>query len=437
MTSAFNHIALFTRAPIPGHCKTRLIPALGADGAAALHEQLTRRQLQTFWELYGQGEPIAGSLWSSGEPISHVAARYGSNLDIRDQGQGDLGDRMARAFATLFAEGARKVVLIGTDLPGIDAAYLQDAFAALDKADVVFGPATDGGYGLIGLNAAQPGLFSGIAWSTSKVLAQSEAAALRLGLSSQRLDPRADIDEPEDLVHLPSDPVQPREVVSLIIPTLNEAANLPATLAAARAFSLDVEVIVSDGGSTDGTVDLARRLGCLVTQTQSGRGAQLNAGAALATQPNLLFLHADTRLPLGWSAAATELNQPGVALVAYPLALDIQASWARLVAWGANWRSRLLSLPYGDQGLLIRKADFDVLGGFQTLPIMEDYDLVRRARRLGRVLLSRWGPAVTSARRWQQRGILRTTAINQAMLLGHAIGLDPERLARFYRARKG
>lgn len=220
--------------------------------------------------------------------------------------------------------------------------------------------------------------------------------------------------------------------LAVVIPTLNEATNIAATLAAVLAAP-DVEAIVVDGGSRDGTPEAAEAAGARVLTAGAGRAAQQNAGAAATSADMLLFLHADTRLPAGWADAVRQaLADPGLALGAFSLAIDGATLAERLVAAGANWRSRTWGVPYGDQALFLRRATFERLGGFAPLPIMEDWDLARRARALGRIRMLDLA-VVTSPRRWRKLGVVRTLWRNQLMLLGWRIGLAPDRLAAFYR----
>ncbi|NTV13331.1 MAG: glycosyltransferase family 2 protein [Desulfobulbaceae bacterium] len=220
--------------------------------------------------------------------------------------------------------------------------------------------------------------------------------------------------------------------ISVIIPTWNEAANLPATLAAlGRADA--VEIIVADGGSSDATVALAQAAGLRLVLTPPGRARQQNAGAAGASGEILLFLHADTLLPAGFAEEIRAcLNQPGVVAGAFHLGIAGEGWGLRLVERLANWRSRWLQMPYGDQGLFLRRESFVGLGGFPEQEIMEDFALVRRLRQLGRVELLAL-PVLTSARRWQKLGVIRTTLLNQLLLLGYFLGVAPARLAGWYR----
>lgn len=224
-------------------------------------------------------------------------------------------------------------------------------------------------------------------------------------------------------------PEQP--LISVIIPTLNEAIHLPRTLAA-LAGAVEVEVIVVDGGSRDDSLALALAAGATTLVTGGGRGAQMNQGAAQARGELLLFLHGDTLVSPGFEYWIRHcLGQPGVVAGAFDLAIDGPGWGLRWVEWGVKQRSRWLQLPYGDQGLFLRADRFRCLGGFPALPIMEDVALVQQLRqrgRIARVPLS----VLTSARRWQRLGVIRTTLINQIMVLGYSLGIPPSRLARWY-----
>jgi rSAM/selenodomain-associated transferase 2 len=192
-------------------------------------------------------------------------------------------------------------------------------------------------------------------------------------------------------------------------------------------------VIVADGGSTDDTCDVALARGVRVVVADGGRGVQLNQGAALARGEILLFLHADTQLPPqaeAWVRSA--LAQPGVVAGAFDLAIDGSGWGLRWVEWGVKWRSRWLHLPYGDQAIFLSADRFRQMGGFAPLPIMEDFDLVRRLNRQGHLAIVPV-PVVTSSRRWERLGVWRTTLANQGMVLGYLLGRDGQQLADWYR----
>jgi rSAM/selenodomain-associated transferase 2 len=219
------------------------------------------------------------------------------------------------------------------------------------------------------------------------------------------------------------------QTLSIIVPTLNAAADLPQTLAAcSEAHAL--EHIVVDGGSTDGTGSLAMRLGADVVTAPRGRGAQLSAGAAAARGDWLLFLHADTRPQPGWAAAArAQMRDPSRAGY-FAFALDDASPQARRLERLVAWRCRALALPYGDQGLLIARSLYEEVGGFRPLPLMEDVDLVRRLGR--RRLAALPAAAVTSAEKWRRQGWARRSARNLACLSLWFLGVPPHVIRRLY-----
>ena len=223
--------------------------------------------------------------------------------------------------------------------------------------------------------------------------------------------------------------------VSALIPTLNAAASLPATLAALGGHV--AEIIVADGGSADGTPQLAKNLGARVITGNRGRGVQLRAAADTATQPWLLALHADTRPGPGWQeAAAGFIAHPDNTAQAahFRFALDHPAPEARRLEAMVAWRCRRLGLPYGDQGLLIARDFYRALGGYEPIPLMEDEALIRR---IGRKRL-RALPVdfITSAEKWQRDGWYGRSARNLFCLALWFAGVSPERIARVYARRR-
>lgn len=223
-------------------------------------------------------------------------------------------------------------------------------------------------------------------------------------------------------------------MISIIIPTLNEGANLQATLA--QLSQVNVEILVVDGGSGDRTVAIAAAFGAKIIKSLPGRSRQMNAGAAAASSEILLFLHADTRLPADFADAVHEiLAELGTIAGAFRLRIEGDLAGLRWVERGVNWRSKYLQFPYGDQGIFLRADTFDKIGGFPDLPIMEDFELVRRLRRLGRVAIAPTA-VQTSGRRWQKLGVVKTTLINQTVIAGYLLGVSPDRLASWYRQRR-
>lgn len=224
--------------------------------------------------------------------------------------------------------------------------------------------------------------------------------------------------------------------ISVVIPTLNEQPVLAERLSETRGAG--IERIVVDGGSSDGTVVLARECGAeRVLVCEAGRGRQLEAGLRVARGDVVLFLHADTRLTPAWASAVRgALADPGVAGGAFRLRFDAEGAGFRWVELWAGLRARVLGLPYGDQALFARRSVLEASGGIAQVPIFEDLDLARTVRRAGRLaLLSE--PAVTSARRYREHGAGRVAVRNSLALAAYLLGLDRERVARWYTGRSG
>ena len=221
--------------------------------------------------------------------------------------------------------------------------------------------------------------------------------------------------------------------ISVIIAALDEAETVRDCVARALTCA-DAEVIVVDGGSSDGTVELAAVSGATVFSETACRAVQMNRGAVESNREYLLFLHADTLLPEGYMAHVRDvLRRPGIFMGAFRLGIAGGGTGLRLVEHGANLRSRIFSLPYGDQGFFMTRENFARSGGFARVPVMEDFEFVTRVKKMGGIGLAK-ARVLTSSRRWRTLGLVRTTIVNQLMITGYLAGTAPERLARLYAA---
>jgi rSAM/selenodomain-associated transferase 2 len=344
---------------------------------------------------------------------------------------------MREAFREAFRQGARSVVIIGSDCPGITADLLERAFVELETRPLVLGPACDGGYYLVGLKGPAPALFDDISWGRDDVLQRTLSRARRHGMGFTLLRELPDVDRPEDLPLVEANGVQvpiasPRPRLSVIIPTLNEAKNLPRAVMSAR-LARNAEVVVADGGSVDGTVSVAQGLGVRVVRCEKGRAAQMNVGAEAATGEMLVFCHADTRLPPGYDTQVRRLlPQDRAAGGAFRIAIDDARPALTFLAASINARSLIRRTPYGDQAFFVARNLFRRMGGFRDMPLMEDYEFITRLRRHGRIVIAP-GTVLTSARRWRTLGVVRATLTNHAIVAAYRLGLSPQRLALWYR----
>lgn len=223
----------------------------------------------------------------------------------------------------------------------------------------------------------------------------------------------------------------PAAAISVVVPVLDEAVVLPATLVAARQAGV-CELIVVDGGSRDTTVAAAQALADRVLAAPRGRASQMNAGAAAARGEVLLFLHADTRLPAGGAEAVRRaLADARVVGGRFDVRLDAPGVAYRVIERLISLRSRLTRVASGDQGIFVRRRVFERLGGFPPLPLMEDLALARQLKHAGRVACLR-DAVLTSARRWQRGGVVRTVVLMWGLRAAYYAGVSPERLARAY-----
>ncbi len=495
---------IFTRYPQPGHTKTRLIPGVGSRGAALLQRWMTELMIDRAIEWQRRANPagLDGLLDDDRDPdqtcsstiqttqstlkstatsaaTSTKTATINRQIEVcfsggtertmrhwlgnvqgdrqsdhqyryHPQASGDLGDRMAQALARAWTDGVDRAVIVGIDCPCVTVQDFDRAFAALDRADLVLGAARDGGYYLIG--ATRPHepqtaetlaqiLFGDIPWSTDRVFALTVAAAQRHDLRMATLTTYDDIDHPEDVPLLQRATTWEQQRISAIVPTYNEAEQIAATLHR-LATARNLEIILTDGGSTDETIAIARSLSLpcplhINVTPGGGRARQCNAAAQQATGDILLFVHADTRLPPHFDVflrgALHGSSRRSAAIAgAFELRTDSDQPGMRLIERWANWRSRRLSLPYGDQAIFLAASTFRDGGGFPELPIMDDYALVRQLAKHGTIATLPLA-VTTSARRWERLGLWKTTAINQAIVIAYELGISPDRLVRWYR----
>ena len=386
-------VCIFLKAPRPGYVKTRLAAAVGEEGAAALARAffddtlaLVRRLDRARIVLVIDGEIDTASF---------------SDLEVWDQGEGDLGERLERGLRRAL-ETTPMAIAIGTDAPALTLELLEEARTMLEHQEAVIGPSTDGGFYLLGLRRCPRGLLAELPWSTSETGACTLRRLNKHGLRAARLEESFDVDRPEDLTHLrellergeldaphtaqvlrdlPECPTQPSASlsISVVMPVLDEERYLEQQLRHVHALPGIAEILVVDGGSSDRTLEIARSSsGVRVCSAPRGRGTQMNVGARAAKGNVLLFLHADVVLPEN-AAVMVERALSDSSIVAGAFRTrtvpdEEHRGWTWFLRF-ADVRSRFTNLPYGDQALFVRRDAFFAVGGFPNEALMEDLEL--------------------------------------------------------------
>jgi uncharacterized protein len=433
-------VYVFAKAPVAGRVKTRLIPAVGAEGAAHLATAMLEDTLEALL-ADGRAAPVLA--------VDDASAFQGRGLPLVEQGKGDLGERLERVLARGLAR-VPAVVAVGGDTPGLPAALLEESFSALQHSDAVLAPAEDGGFVLLGLRRCPPALLSGLPWSGPQTLRATEARLRAKGLSVSRTRRFFDVDGSADLarlrVELSEGTVQARHTaevlgtltikpwLSVVMPVLDEARRLEPLLRRLVGLPAVDEVLVVDGGSRDGTRALVQGIpGVRLLDAPRGRARQMNVGAAAARGEVLCFLHADVTLPrdaVGHVACALALEAVVACAFRTRTVDDVGRSWASAFLPVADLRSRWTHLPYGDQAVSVRRSAFERVGGFPDQPLMEDVELARRLSALGRVVRLRQKVTV-SGRRFLRRP-LRTLLFWNGFPVLYRLGVRASVLERLY-----
>ncbi len=461
-----NHLIIFARFPRDGQCKTRLIPALGPAAAAAVHRELvtsTTRWAAT-WQAETTGDDRRATVVFTGASAVDMGQLCGSHLQLLEQSTGDLGQRLDTALHASRDSGCDHSLVVGTDCPALGPLQISRASHWLETHDVVLGPASDGGYYLIGVNhngvttESQRLLFNNIDWGTDQVLQQTLLAARSQGLRVALLETLDDIDRPDDLrpwwngpapqeqfgqhkldpstfsslLRLPAQ-LPSRPQISVVIPVLRHEPMLASAISSVRVGeSPDLELLVVAAEASEETLTtvIAHRVPMIASIP--GRGRQLNAGATASRGEVLLFLHADSQLPMDYRQQIDRiLSDPKIGGGAFRLAIA-SGHWAfRLVEFGANLRSRWWGVPYGDQAIFVRRKCYESLGGFREWPLMEDYDFAHRLRQSHGLKIAN-SCVMTSPRRWNRLGIWRTWLRNQRIIIAYRCGYSVGELGKWY-----
>ncbi|BBM83213.1 TIGR04283 family arsenosugar biosynthesis glycosyltransferase [Candidatus Uabimicrobium amorphum] len=427
-------VVLFSKYPLAGKSKTRMIPALGKEGAANLQREMTTF-ISAKLRRFCRKNNIIFEVRFFGGNRQEMQKWLGESMVMRAQRGEDLGEKMYQAFSQSFNEGTKYCVVTGADCPEVSEEILRLTFLYLKSVPLVIGPAADGGYYLIAMTQRFREVFHNIAWGSSSVLQQTLDAAKKVGIRYQLLPVLHDVDLPEDLSVWQSvkenSEFSPK--ISVVVACLNEEKYIARCLRSV--VGKNIECIVVDGGSEDRTCEIASSFDNVqVVSCGRGRAQQLNYGAQISSGDILLFLHADSVLPQKFAEEVRRIlgsNCGG----AFSIELDSDHREIKKMQTGINRRSRLLGLAYGDQGIFVRRSAYEKVQGFPQIEIMEDFVFVRRLRKLGNVVISPM-KILTSARKWERSGPWRTWLINQCIVIGFFFGLPHKLLRRWYTDKK-
>ena len=456
-----NALIIFTREPESGKTKTRLMPYFSAEKCAELHRCMLR-------DISKEMKPVDADIivaYTGGSDGPEFLRKiFGRNTVYIEQRGTDIGIRMQNAVSDALDLGYGKAVLIGTDIPELEAETIDTAFAMLDACDVVMGPTEDGGYYLIGMKEVRPEAFSIRIYGVDTVFNETITAMEEAGINVGCVDEYSDIDVPEDIAgfrrRMRDDDFIRRSytgrfladnaTVSVIIPVYNESSGIEDLLGQLLPYRNECEIIIVDGGSTDDTVNKAGKLiaeyfnesGCRVSISESdkGRSIQMNSGALASNGDILFFLHCDSVLPkdfLKEIRRTMSASDWGCFGVKFP-SRNVFMITNRIIS---NHRARFRWLPYGDQGMFIDRSLFFEMGMFPEIPIMEDYEFSLKLKRYG----FRPGMAArritTSARRYVRPGrglimgthdILKTELNMWRLRSMYRRGESPEEIIKLY-----
>lgn len=437
-----NALIIFTREPVAGHTKTRLMPYLSGEQCADLHlcflHDIVKEAVKTDADIcvsYTGGEP---------QELRRV---FGENAAYREQIGDDLGAKMLNAIRAVIDSGYSKVVLIGTDIPEICTESICKAFDALDRSDVVIGPTEDGGYYLIGMKKTHEGAFKVRKYGSGTVLDDTVKSIREDGLTVSFADAYMDIDTREDIqsycrrMRL-DERLQNTETgkflaenipISVIIPTYNESASIINMMDQLEEYRNQAEIIFVDGGSSDDTVE---KIGDRYTVIRSGKGraVQMNTAAEKCCGDIIFFLHCDSKLP---ESAIAEVRRCMTSNAYGCFGVRFESRnffmWTNRII--SNHRAWKRGLPFGDQGIFIDRKLFFEVGMFPELPIMEDYEFGRRLVACGIKPGKTAEPITTSSRRYGKGtiGILKTEYKMWNLRRLYRKGLSIDEISEMYR----
>lgn len=434
-----NTLLIFLRYPEAGKVKKRLSAEIGPERAAEVYEKLIRRTLGVVCDFKHRSPEVRVILFHTPhDPIEKLKSKFRGPWEFLPQHGEHLGERMANALRAAFETAAGKAVLIGTDLADIEAKDVEGAFKNVGEKAVVLGPASDGGFYLIGTDRPIDAPFHFSTWGTGEVFSRTAKELEGRGFRIRPAAKKNDVDCKCDLDRL-KDNFMFASSLSIIIPTLMDPRQLSYFLRYLEDVLWPGDDIVVVRGRDVMEASFHRISPSLaIVGTRKGRGIQQNAGAMLSKGTILFFLHDDTVPPPEFPyLIRSACSDRHAALGCFKLAFWPSNLPLRMISAWANLRTAVFRLPYGDQGLFCRRELFERAGGFGRSYLMEDVDLVRRLRKAGRSEgrgdVSMLPVQVySSPDRYLRKGVLKASLQNHSIFLLSALGCDERMLYRKY-----
>lgn len=426
-------LLVFMRYPEAGKVKTRLSGEIGAARAASVYEKLLRRTLGVVSDFKHQNPGLRVLLFHTpGDPVQNLEKKFSGPWGFYPQVGGHLGERMENAVDAAFSLGAKKVVLIGSDISDIEPGDLEEAFLKTGEGAAALGPASDGGFYLIGLDRKCGAPFDFTEWGAGDIFARTERQLARSGLRVETVPRRSDVDRPSDLPLLDSDPVLGKRL-TVVIPTLDAPEKLSPLIDFLENRIWPGDEIIVVRGRPSGETGVTRKSGLLThARCPRGRGIQQNFGAMLAEGDLLFFLHDDTIPPPDFPYHVRKLcGRKDVALGCFRLAFYPTSPSMGLISKWANLRTSMFKLPYGDQGLFCRRDVFEKAGGFRHRYMLEDVDLVKRGLELGKQVMAP-REVHSSPDRYLRKGPLAASLENHMIMLLYLLGVSEKEIYSIY-----
>ena len=427
-------LIVFLRYPRPGKVKSRLAAKLGEHRAAEVYEKLVRRTLGVATDFKRSKTDLhIFAFFTPADRKEQLEESFPGPWKFVPQRGSHIGERMDLAIRQTLSSGYKQVVLVGTDIVNLENLDFQQAFEDLEHGFAVLNPATDGGFYLIGLNRPCPSALAPKEWGTADVFRRTRDLLEKAGFRVQVNRQRQDIDRPEDIPHLHEQALLQNRM-SVIVPTRRDTAELKPMLDALKAqlWPGDEIILSTCDRSPQSEFPAGDDLPIRLVRSAAGRGIQLNRGAHEAQGNLFWFLHDDSLPPDQFGYFIRQISQaPDYSLGCFLLGYAPSSPGMDLIAHWANFRTRRLGFPYGDQGLFCRSEVFRQLGGYRRRFIMEDVDFVRRSQQIGKLLVV---PETlhTSPRRYLSKGILRASLKNHLTMLLYLLGIDEHTLVTFY-----